>query len=189
MAIITPEFRVSYPNVFKARYNDLSNKEEFSVVAVFPKGADLSKLKAAVEKAIVDKWGEDPKKHPKNLRLPFKNHEDRMKENAKGEEYLPAPFEEGGLYLNLKSNEKPQVVDKDVEPILDSSEFYAGCWAKASVGVYAYDHKVNKGVAIGLNHLQKVRDDEPLGGKTTAEMDFVPIKNKSVSNSAKDIFS
>ena len=30
----------------------------------------------------------------------------------------------------------------------------------------------NKGIACGLNNLQKIRDGEPLGGKSSAESDF-----------------
>ncbi len=30
----------------------------------------------------------------------------------------------------------------------------------------------NKGIACGLNNLQKIRDGEPLGGKSRAEDDF-----------------
>lgn len=30
----------------------------------------------------------------------------------------------------------------------------------------------NKGIACGLNNLQKIRDGEPLGGKASAESDF-----------------
>ncbi|GAY71780.1 ssDNA-binding protein, partial [Streptococcus canis] len=30
----------------------------------------------------------------------------------------------------------------------------------------------NKGIACGLNNLQKLRDGEPLGGRTRAEDDF-----------------
>jgi len=60
--VMTPEFRMSFPKLFKAEKNDLNGKMEFSVTALFPKGADLSKLKAAAHAACVKKWGADPKK-------------------------------------------------------------------------------------------------------------------------------
>ena len=47
----TPKFRVSYPNVFKPRRNELNGKDEYSVVALFKKGEDLSKLKKLVQEA------------------------------------------------------------------------------------------------------------------------------------------
>jgi len=57
--ILTPKFRVSYPNVFRAKKNDLSGKDEFSVVALFPKGSDLRALQAAAKEVTVEKWGAD----------------------------------------------------------------------------------------------------------------------------------
>lgn len=30
----------------------------------------------------------------------------------------------------------------------------------------------NRGIACGLNNLQKIRDGDPLGGKASAESDF-----------------
>ena len=37
---------------------------------------------------------------------------------------------------------------------------------------WAFNSNGNKGIACGLNNLQKIRDGEPLGGKTRAEDDF-----------------
>jgi len=35
----TPEFRVAFPQVFTAKKNDLNGKDEYSVVALFPKAS------------------------------------------------------------------------------------------------------------------------------------------------------
>ena len=48
--VTTPEFRVSFPVVFKPKKNDLSGEDEYSIVALFPKGADLTALKNAAAK-------------------------------------------------------------------------------------------------------------------------------------------
>lgn len=174
--IMTPEFRVSYPSVFKAKRNELNGKDEFSVQALFSKDADLSKLQALVQQTIVDKWGADPKKHPKNLRKPFRNQADKTKtDDATGKDYLPEPYVSGAVYLNLKSSQRPGVVDAAVQPIIDESEFYAGCYARATVSAYAYEQKGNCGVSLGLRNIQKVRDGDALGSKTRAEDDFTPI--------------
>ena len=42
----------------------------------------------------------------------------------------------------------------------------------ASISFYAFNSSGNKGIACGLNNLQKIRDGEPLGGKASAESDF-----------------
>jgi len=62
----TPEFRVAFPNVFKARRNDMNEKDEYSLVALFPKGADLTVLREAAMEAAVKKWGEDKAQWPGN---------------------------------------------------------------------------------------------------------------------------
>lgn len=161
--VLTPEFRVSYPKVFKAERNDLNGKDEFSLVALFPKGADLSKLKAAAKSACEKKWGTDPKKWPKNLRDPFRKQDDREKEDDDGNAYLPDGYERGAFYLNLKSQKRPGLVDAKVQDIIDESDFYGGCYARAQINAFAYEQKGNAGVSFGLNHVQKLRDGDSFG--------------------------
>ena len=44
--------------------------------------------------------------------------------------------------------------------------------ANSTISFYAFNANGNKGIACGLNNLQKIRDGEPLGGKASAESDF-----------------
>jgi hypothetical protein len=193
--IITPHFRVSYPHVFKPQLNKLNNKDEFSVVCLFPMEADMpadmkqrwAALKKEVERVVIEKWGSDKTKWPKNLRLPFKKQE--MKEDAKtGKTYLPAGYIEGAPMLNLKSSQRPGLIDQNKTPILDETEFYAGCWAHATIRAYAYDQVGNRGVAFGLQNIQKVKDGEPLAGRPRAEDEFAPIEG-AATESAESLFS
>ena len=78
----------------------------------------------------------------------------------------------GHYFINANSNTAPQIVDRAVKPILDRSEVYSGCYARVSPNFYAFNSNGNKGIACGLNNLQKIRDGEPLGGKSRAEDDF-----------------
>jgi len=187
----TPEFRVSFPHLLQASLNKLSNKEEYSVLALFPKGADLSALKVAAEKAVIAKWGEDKLKWPANLRSPFRDQAEKAKNDNTGNMVLPAGHVEGAIFMNLKSKQKPHVVDKNVEDIIDASEIYAGCWGRASVNAYAYSHAGNNGVSFGLNNFQKTKEGEPLGGRTRAEHDFKAIESSDENNdgSANSIFA
>lgn len=192
--VITPVFRVSYPAVFKPRKNELNNKDEYSVVALFKPGEDLKVLKEAAQKAITDKWGPDKAKWPQNLKTPFRLQEERAKD-VDGKRVLPAGHVEGAVFINMKSTQRPGVVDQNVQEIINESDFYAGCWAKASVNAYAYDQKGNRGVAFGLSNIQKVRDDDPLGNRAKPEQDFAPIAvdpaaaGSAPTGSATDIFS
>lgn len=82
------------------------------------------------------------------------------------------PIYAGHYFINASSNEKPGVVDADVNPIIDPSEFYSGCYGRASITLYPYDVTGAKGIAAGLNHVQKLEDGEKFGGASSAAADF-----------------
>ena len=75
-------------------------------------------------------------------------------------------------FINASSNEKPGVVDADVNPIISQSEFYSGCYGRASITFFPYDVSGSKGIACGLNNVQKLEDGEKFGGTTSAAVDF-----------------
>ena len=76
-------------------------------------------------------------------------------------------------FLNANSTQKPGIVDKDLNEILDPDEVYSGSWGRASINFYPFNVNVNRGVGVGLNNIQKLRDDERLGGgRASAESDF-----------------
>lgn len=172
--VTTPFFRVAYPNIFKSKTNDLNGKEEFSLVALFPKNADLSPLKASIQQVITVKWGSDKSKWPTNFKNPLRDQGERGK-IINGKKVLPNGYEEGAIFVTLKSSERPGVVDQKLQPILDASEFYAGCWARATIRPYAYSQKGNNGTAFWLIHLQKTKEGDPISGRSKAEDDFSPI--------------
>lgn len=169
MGLNTPQFRLSFPVVFQPRLNDLNGKMEFSVVALFPKGADLTEMKAAAQAAVTEKWGSDPAKWPNPMKSPFRD----QGEGGRADKY--SGYEAGATFVTLKSQNRPGVVDVNVKAIIDPSKVYAGAWAIAHVNAYAYDQKGNRGVSFGLEHLQIVKDDEALDGRTKVEGAFKPI--------------
>ena len=75
-------------------------------------------------------------------------------------------------FINANSATAPGIVDAARQPILERSEVYSGVYGRASINLYAFNSNGNKGIACGLNNLQKISDGEPLGGKTRAEDDF-----------------
>lgn len=76
-------------------------------------------------------------------------------------------------FVNANATTAPGIVDADRNPILTRSEVYSGVYGRASISFYAFNSSGNKGIACGLNNLQKIRDGEPLGGKASAESDLV----------------
>ena len=78
-------------------------------------------------------------------------------------------------FINANSTTSPQIVDKYVKPILDRNEVYSGCYARVSLNFYAFNSNGNKGVACGLGNIQKIRDGESLGGRSSATDDFSTV--------------
>ena len=73
-------------------------------------------------------------------------------------------------------------MDADRQPILTRSEMYSGVKGRASINLYSYNVNGNRGIACGLNNLQKIRDGEPLGGKASAESDFATDDDEDFLN-------
>lgn len=138
---------------------------KYSVSAIIPKSdtKTIHAIKAAVEQAkkdSVSKWGG---KIPANLKLPLRDGDlDRPDDEAYANSY----------FFNANSRQAPQVVDARVQPILDQSEVYSGCYGKISVTFYGYNSNGNRGIAAGLGNIQKLRDGESLGGRSSAADDF-----------------
>lgn len=174
--VLTPTFRVSFPAVFQPKLNELSGKTEYSVVMLIDKKSDLSAMKELVKNAAKEKWGE---KIPQGIRNPFR---DGDIEKAGREGY------NGVYFVTAKSTQKPGVVDESLQPIINVEDFYPGCYARATVTAYAYDNKGNRGVAFGLQNLQKVKDGEPFSGKTRAEDDFAPVASESKAEPIDSMF-
>ena len=62
-----------------------------------------------------------------------------------------------------------------MQPILDRAEVYSGCYARVSINFYAFNSNGNRGIACGLGNIQKVRDGEPLGGRSSAAVSYTHL--------------
>lgn len=174
ITVNTPIFRAAFVNLLKPKKNTLNDKDEYSVVALFPKDTDLKPLFKAVEDAAAAVWGADAKKWPRNLKLPFKKQEEALDKNGK----MRDGYEAGAWYLNLKcdaSKKKPGIVDAQLEPILDPNDIYSGMYARAQISFFAFNQPAAKGVTLILNHVQKVKDGNAMGTSTKAEDAFTTI--------------
>ena len=164
--VITGIVRLSYANVWEPKSIN-GGAEKYSVSLIIPKTdtKTIAAINAAVDAAIEEGKGKFGGKVPNKaaLKLPLRDGDvDRPDDEAYA----------GCYFVNANSNTPPQVVDKQVEPILDRSEIYSGVYARVSVNFYAFNSNGNKGIACGLGNIQKIRDGEPLGGRTNAADDF-----------------
>lgn len=162
--------RFSYLHCWEANAVD-GGEPKYSVSAIIPKSdtETIEKIKAAIERAKKDslsKWGG---KIPANLKLPLRDGDiDRLEDEAYADSY----------FFNANSRQAPQVVDKNVQSILDQSEVYSGCYGRISVNFYGFNNNGNRGIAAGLGNIQKLKDGEPLGGRTNAEDDFEAVEEE-----------
>lgn len=163
--VVTGIVRLSYANVWEP-VSINGSKPKYSVSLIIPKSdtATIEAINAAVDNAIKDgaaKFG--GKVPPKGaLKLPLRDGDLERDDEA----YKDA------FFVNANSTTAPQIVDRAVQPILDRAEVYSGCYARVSINFYAFNTNGNKGIACGLGNIQKVRDGEPLGGKSSAADDF-----------------
>lgn len=188
--VVTPVFRANWINVFKPRESmEAGKKPQYSVTCLFKKGENLDVLKEAANKAIIEAWGADKTKWPKEMKLPFKDQGVALKTRDDGTEYLPNGYEKGAVYFEAKTVNKPGVVDANAQPILDETELYSGCYMRASVVFKAYDYLGKKGITVYLQNLQKVKDGESLAGKTRAEDEFSAIKDDFMAEGGDDLLA
>ena len=170
MKVITgPDTRWSYANVWEPKSIN-GGAPKYSVSLIIPKSdtRTVTKIKAAIEAA-------------------YREGESKLKGNGKSVPALSViktPLRDGDLerpddaayanayFINANATSAPGIVDADLNPIMTHSEVYSGVYGRASITFYAFNSSGNKGIACGLNNLQKMRDGEPLGGKASAESDF-----------------
>ena len=168
-AFTTPEFRVSFPNVFKPSAME-GGKPSFNLVMLFPKTTDLAVFKKALHEVIAARWGKDAP----GLQSPFVNGDSKKYAGYAGMVAIKA----ANYVYNEKDEQKarPGVADSQVQPILSPAEFYPGCWARAKIFAKATGGPGTKyaaKVSFGVRNLQKLRDDEAFGmTRVAAEEDF-----------------
>lgn len=161
--------RWSYANVWQAKSIN-GGTPKFSISLIIPKSdiATVEKINEAIKAA-------------------YEEGESKLRGNGKSVPALSlikTPLRDGDTerpddeaykncyFINANSATAPGIVDADCQPIIDHSEVYSGVYGRASINFYAFNSNGNKGIACGLNNLQKIRDGEPLGGKSRAEDDF-----------------
>lgn len=163
--VVTGIVRLSYANVWEPKSIN-GGAEKYSVSLIIPKSdtKTVSAINKAIDAAIEEGIGKFGGRKPNKgaLKLPLRDGDVEKDDEAYADSF----------FVNANSTTAPQIVDQRVQPIMDRSEVYSGCYARVSINFYAFNSNGNKGVACGLGNIQKVRDGEPLGGKLDASEDF-----------------
>ena len=168
MKIITGKVRFSYANVWEPKsINGSEPKYSVSIIISKSDKETLKKINDAIEEAKkvgISKLGD---KIADNIKTPLHDGDtDRPEDEA----YV------GSYFINANSNTRPGIVNKSVQAIVDQSDFYSGCYGRASVVFYAYNTEGNQGIACGLQNLQKLEDGEMLRYHSSAEEDFGSVE-------------
>lgn len=166
--VVTGKVRFTFVNIFEPKAMNEGDQPKYSVCILIPKSdtATIEKINKAVECAkqagkakLADKSG----KIPASVKSPLRDGDVEREDD---------PSFEGCYFINAKSSYKPGVVGRDLQDILDRDEVYSGCYGRVSLNFYAYAMSGSKGVAAGLNNLQKLEDGERLAGAASAASDF-----------------
>ncbi len=179
MKVITGKgTRWSYANVWEPKAI-AGDTPKYSVSLIIPKSdtVTVEKIKAAIQAAY--KEGEAKLKGNGRTVPPLSSLKTPLRD---GDAERPDdPAYANAYFVNANSATAPGVVDADRQEIIDRSEVYSGVYGRASINFYAFNTNGNKGIACGLNNLQKIADGEPLGGKSRAEDDFADDEDDFLS--------
>lgn len=170
--VITGRVRLSYVHVFEPYSSKPDQEKRFSCVILIPK-SDKRTIKAiqkAQQAALEAGKGKFGGKIPSNWKSTLHDGDEEA-DLEKNPEY------EGHYYMSIGAKTRPGVVDQNVQPILDSTEVYSGCYARVSMNAFAYNTNGNRGISFGLNHIQKLADGDFLGGRSRAEDDFDSVED------------
>ena len=153
--VVTGVCRFSYANLWEAKAMDENSKPKYSVSLIIPKSdtKTIEKIRAA--------------------KTPLRDGDlERPDDEAYANSY----------FVNANSITAPGIVDAACQQILDHSEIYSGVYGRASITFYAFNTKTSRGIACGLQNVQKIRDGEPLGGHSRAEDDFATAEDEDFLN-------
>lgn len=176
--IITPEFRAGFVGLFKASApkENPNGAKKFSMRAIFMPGTDLAQMKKEALAAATEKWGANI---PKTMRSPFRRN-DELDNPVPG-----IPDEAIVMTFSANEDRRPGLVDANLQDIIDDSQVYSGAWFRAQVRAFAYETSGNKGVSFGLQNVQKMRDDDPIGkGKMPASKAFEAVGGAAATTGA-----
>lgn len=156
--VLTPEFRVSFPDVFTAKAFG-GGEPKFQVVMLFPKEQDLTPIKDLIRGVVAAAWPNKDSRPP--LEIPSFKVSDKEYDGY-----------EDHVAIRVSSQYPPGVVDVNRTDIINQADFYAGCYARAQINAYSWKFGNKEGVSLGLQNVQKLRDGDPFGNRADASAAF-----------------
>lgn len=185
--VTTGKVRLSYVNIFKPRAVQPGQAEKYSATILVPKTDTETKaridaaIEAAKQKGAADKWGGVV---PPIVAVPVYDGD-----GTRPSDGMPFGQECKGHWVftaSANADYPPEVVDQNLNPIINQSEVYSGCYARVNVNFFPYAFSGKKGIGCGLGPVQKLADGEALGGGApAASAVFGKVENQA--NTQADI--
>lgn len=181
----TPLARLSFPSLDKpSKMKGSQGSETFNATLLFTPAdfsqADIErwkKIKIAILQCMKEKHGDKAFDPATKRLLPAYKSPIRL-----GTEKPTLPgYGQGVEFLRAASQYKPGLCNTQRKLILPS-EFYAGCYVRASISPWGFDANGNKGVSFNLINLMKCGDGEPFGNAgVSVEADFGDLSADEMS--------
>jgi hypothetical protein len=168
--VVTGKVRLSYAHLITPRAQEQGGKLKYSVTLLIPKSDVATKqridaaIQAAIQEGIASRWGGVRPTQPSQPVWDgdgLRSTGEQFSEECKGHWVMTA-----------SSEQKPQVVDVNLNEILNATDIYSGMYGRVSIRFFAYFSSGKKGIGCGLNNVQKIEDGVPLGGRTSVSDDF-----------------
>ncbi|MFZ5975222.1 MAG: ssDNA-binding protein [Bacillota bacterium] len=164
--VTTGEVRISYEHLMKPYAPKPDAEPKYSATLLIPKTDIDTKrridaaIQAAIAEGVSSKWGGIRPPQP-----PIPIHDgDGLRPNG----IAFGPECKGHWVMTASSKQPQEIVDIAMNPIINPTEVYSGMYARVNINFFAYNQAGRRGIGCGLGPVQKTRDGEPLGGRTTA---------------------
>lgn len=158
---------------------------QYNVKMAFPKDGPAFKTLAALAAQVKKEAFGDK---PTGVESPFQNGDAKCEEDPEKFGHL-----KGMVLVNFKTKFAPKVYGPDCKEItaFNQKDFYSGCWAVLHLNAFSWTYgNMKKGISFGFDAIQKIRDDERLGGtggiQTAEQAGFSAAASDRPENYAPD---
>jgi len=177
---LSPIIRVSFCNVWKPR----KDTEKYDITGIMDMPKDLSEKDKARWNAIKELMVQTKKEKWPKFSGPVLCTI-RTEKGYKTDDFFSDPLDcekypeyKGKVIIKaMSSGRQPEIIGPDKEEIINTKDFYSGCYAVLSLTAFAWENSGKKGVSLGVNHIMKVKDGTPfVGGAGSAAEAFKEIE-------------
>lgn len=149
----TPYGTLAFPHLFQPKPRAEGGEPVFSATIIHSPAQQQSPAYKALQDACIEaarkEWGE--KANMREIRMPFRDA------GEKAGKYQG--FDEGSIFLNPWTKNKPGVVNSARQDVLLAEEVWAGQLVRFNVTPFAWMNSGKKGVSLGLNAVQIIKSD------------------------------